>query len=96
MALADGRIEWVNRRLKNGEPGYFRRTPGRESEAQLESRLRFSEIAYDLYGLKGTAEIHDGRKVQRNALRIGKKMAGRKFSMQKKPSNVEKILMLLS
>ncbi len=94
-ALADGRIEWVNRPLKNGEQGFFRRTPPRQSRAQLELRLRFSEISYGLYGLKGIAGTPDDRRVQKNALRIGEAMAGQKIGRDKKPSNIEKILLLL-
>ncbi len=95
QALAEGRIEWVNRPLKNGELGFFRRTPARQSVAQMESRLRLSEISSNLYGLKGTASTPADRRVQKNALRIGEGMAGHKFSREKKPSNIERILLLL-
>lgn len=86
-ALAEGKIEWVSRTLKNGVPGFYRRTPFRESKAQLELQLRFSEISYNLFGLRGTADTPDGRRVQKNAQQVGKELAGQKFSTEKKLSH---------
>lgn len=97
-ALAEGRIEWVRRATKDGKAGYFRRTPStykKPTFAQAEARLRFSEISYGLYGVLGTVETFDGREILTKAEMLGREMAGQKFSRDKKPSNIEKILMLL-
>lgn len=96
-ALAEGKIQWV-RRTKDGKPGYFRRTPDtyeKPTPAQSELRLRFSEVSYNLFGVCGTVKTFDGREISIDADRLGQEMHGQKFSKDKQPSNIEKILLLL-
>lgn len=53
-------------RKASGKKGYWARIPyTREhpSAGELEARLTFSEIAYSLYGTKGTVERPDGTRI---------------------------------
>lgn len=80
--LIDIHLEWVNRLLKSGAPGYFRRVAGsRESPSvpQAEARLAFSEISTHTHNMRGTTETLDHREISRNADHIGNELRNRKF-----------------
>lgn len=55
-------------RKRGNSKGYWARIPyTREhpSEGEVETRLTFSEIAYSLFGTKGTVERQDGTRIAR-------------------------------
>lgn len=83
--LIDIHLEWVNRPLRSGASGYYRRVPGsRESPSvpQAEARLAFSEIATGTHRMRGITETWDHREISRNADQIGNEMRNRKFTAE--------------
>jgi len=105
LNLKDIELEWVSRPSKDGsKSGYWRRVPVTRKDptpAQVEARLRFSEIATRTFGEKGTAETGDGREIPANAALIRKEMLGSRFLTEeerqfKQLGKWEKILLLLS
>ena len=72
-------------RKRGNSKGYWARIPyTREhpSEGELETRLTFSEIAYSLYGTKGTVERPDGTRIARLNHIQGEIMRGMKFVIE--------------
>lgn len=62
--------------------GYWRRKPYWQEHPtvnQLEARLRFSEINYALYGIKGAVERQDGTRIGRLNQLVGDLMQGKKI-----------------
>lgn len=62
--------------------GFWRRIPfWREhpTEAQLKAKLELSEIAYSLFGEKGTVERPDGTQIPRLTQSVGERMRGMNF-----------------
>lgn len=69
-------------RKRENSKGYWARIPyTREhpSMGELETRLAFSEIAYSLFGIKGTVERPDGTRIARLNHLQGDVMRGMKF-----------------
>lgn len=69
-------------RKRENSKGFWARIPyTREhpSEGEVETRLTFSEIAYSLFGTKGTVERPDGTRIARLNQLQGEIMRGMKF-----------------
>jgi len=78
----DIHLEWVNRPLRSGATGYYRRVPGTRADPtlpQAKVRLKFSEIATGTHKMRGTTETWDHREISRNADQIGNQMRNKKF-----------------
>ena len=81
----DFHLEWVNRPLRSGATGYYRRVPGTRADPtmpQAQARLAFSEIATGTHKIRGTTETWDHREISRNADHIGNQMRNRKFKQE--------------
>ncbi len=89
-------LEWVNRPLKSGAAGYYRRVPRTREHPtapQAKARLAFSEAATGTYGMKGTVKTLDRREVSGNVEYIGNEMRNRKFKPEEpKLTTWERIL----
>ena len=80
--LIDIHLEWVNRPLRSGASGYYRRVPWTRTDPtipQAEVRLTFSEIATGTHRMRGRTKTWDHREISRNADQIGNQMRNRKF-----------------
>lgn len=88
-------------RKPENRKGFWARIPyTREhpSAGELETRLAFSEIAYSLFGIKGTVERHDGTRIGRLNYLQGNIMRGMKAGSEEttkakqKQKTVERII----
>lgn len=80
-------------RKPENRKGFWARKPyTREhpSENELETRLAFSEIAYSLFGIKGTVERYDGTRIGRLNYLQGEIMRGMKVVSEEKKEAKQK------
>lgn len=90
-------IEWVEPSSDGRRPGYYRRIPMTRNDptpAQAQHRLRFSQVAYNTYGTRGTDETLDRRQIPANAAVIGDELRGT-GSPKPELSVKEKLLLLI-
>lgn len=67
-------FEWVQPEASGRRGGYWRRIPSNRTsptEAQVQHRLRFGEVAGTTRGLKGVELLPDDREVSRSAITLG-------------------------
>ncbi len=72
-------VEWVNTSADGRRPGYFRKVPRTRVEPtvrQAEHRLKFSQTAYNTFGIRGVTKTTDNREIPANARTIADRLHG--------------------
>lgn len=88
-------LEYVKPEQTGRRGGYFRRKPARNSPKQVEHRLRFSTVAYDHFGVRGTSALSDGSRISKAARAIGNKLRGTGSLQDPRMKEKERLIQVL-